>query len=637
MVWKNFMYSPLNLHTHYSLLRGFSRPTEVAKRMAELNIGSAALTDFDTLSGTVNFFKSMNDVGIKPIIGTKVLITNLDGVSGYVTLMARNLDGWREIVQLSSLSYTIGSTPSVSFSDIEHLKNVIVLCGEPESLFTNAIVSRKIAYVNSNPSNYESYFTHTDYKAKVKSLAERFKKAFGDRFFIAIQRVNQKICPIDGIVADVLTDISKSLQVNRVGVPNTFYNKKEEVNLHRLVLCSHAGKGWNAMQTAIESEELASHARFMRDDRCHTLSYEDMKQIYTEEEIKNSLLISDMCDKFSILANPTIPQFKCPQNLSEKDYLLQLCRTGWSRLKNKLDSTKTSEYVSRVNNELGVFNEVGLEGYFLIMQDIVNWAKAQGMLVGCSRGSAGGCLVSYLIGITSIDPVIYDLYFERFYNKGRNSPGKVSFPDIDVDFPIAGREKVIQYIRDTYRSENVAQVATFSRLQGRGAVREVMRVHQACDKDTIDSICKYIPQEAEIADKLEEAKETSIIRWTLRNEPEDLRNWVQIDDDDNLTGDMAQYFQEAIAIEGTFKSYGKHASAVIISNSPIASVCPMIRDKKTGIPITGIEFEELESLGLVKFDILGTTILDKLMGVNQILKTGTLEYIEVEQEEEHEE
>lgn len=629
------MYSPLNLHTHYSLLRGFSKPSEVAKTLADQNISSAALTDFDTLSGTVNFFKAMNDVGIKPIIGTKVMIKDIH--SGYITLMARNLAGWGELVKLSSLSYTMGDVPYVKLDDLASLDNVIAICGEPDSWFANIIVSKKIAYINQNPSAYESYFTNLDYKKSVDAAVERLKGIFGDRFFIAINRVNQKACPMDKIIADVLTESAVKYKIKRVGVPSVFYNKKEEVNLHRLLLCSHSGMGWNAMQFAVQTEEFAEHARFMNDNRSYTLSYEQMKEIYTDEEIQNTLYLANMCEKYNILANPTLPKFKCPNNLSEKDYLLQLCREGWIRLKHKLDTSKQSEYISRVNNELGVFNEVGLEGYFLIVQDIVNWAKSQGMLVGCSRGSAGGCLISYLIGITSIDPVIYDLYFERFYNKGRNSPGKISFPDIDVDFPMAGREKVIQYMRDTYGDENVSQVATYSRLQGRGAIREVLRVHGAVDKDIIDLISKFIPQEAEIADKLEEAKESSIIRWTLLNEPEDLQNWVQMDDDGNISGELSQYFEEAIKIEGTFKSYGKHASAVVISTRPIAEICPMIRDKKTGAPITSIEYEELEGLGVPKFDILATTILDKLMGVNQILKTGSLELIEVEQEQSNEE
>jgi len=239
------------------------------------------------------------------------------------------------------------------------------------------------------------------------------------------------------------------------------------------------------------------------------------------------------------------------------------------------------------------------------------------------HNSAAGCLTSYLLNITSIDPIVYGLMFERFYNEGRNSPGKTSFPDIDVDFPVFGRERVIEYIRQKYGRNQVSQIFTLQEIQGRSAIREVLRVYAACPQEFINEISKKLPQKASIADKLEEAKETSIIRWTLENEPDILKDWCEIKDDE-LVGEYAFYFDKAIQIEGTFKGYGKHASAVVIANEPIAGICPMVKDKSSDEFIAAIEYEELEKMGLMKVDILGCISLDKLAAVNDLLQFGEI-------------
>lgn len=625
------MYTPLSLHTHYSLLRGLSKPVELAHALAEKNIGVAAITDFDKVSGAVAFAEACQDNGIKSILGSKILIGE-DG--GYVTVIAKNKAGWRELAHVSSISHDkahLKTEPCLRFEELAALKNVIIIMGEPESALANAIVANSLAYVNKNPQNYLSFFLHGNYDDKATELLERYKAHFGENLFIAVQRMNSIACPIDTIVADKVTQLGIKLGIKRVAVPNSFYLNKADKFDHNLLLCSFNKFHWKDLNTSIETEEHARLSRFVNDDNCHLPTSEEMASIYTEDEIKNSILVGDMCEQYSILANPTLPDFVCPPGMTQPEYLKQLCREGWKRLTPKLDLTRTSEYVARIEQELGVFGKAGLEGYFLIVQDFVNWAKNQNILVGCSRGSAGGCLVSYLTNIITIDPIINELYFERFYNEGRNSPGKISHPDIDVDIPVFFRERIFAYLKVKYGEQNVSQVCTFSSLQGRGAIKEVLRIHGACPQDQMNEISKRLPQKHEIEDKLNDVKETSVIRWFLNNDPDTLADFVVANGDGTYSGPMASYFEQAIRIEGTYKSYGKHASALVISPSRIDEICPMLNDKTTGELIVGIEYESAEKMGIPKFDILGLSTLDKLMGVNQLLKTGNLRTTEFDE------
>lgn len=339
-------------------------------------------------------------------------------------------------------------------------------------------------------------------------------------------------------------------------------------------------------------------------------------QLYSDEQIKNTEKLIDRIEDFNILNKPLLPDFACPSGMSQSDYLKELCRNGW-RKRNLNRLSNQEEYKDRVLRELDVINRANLSGYFLIVQDIVNWAKAQGWLCGPGRGSAAGCLISYLIGITEIDPLKHDLMFERFYNEGRNSPGKISLPDIDSDFPINKRQPVIDRIKEVYGASCVSHIATFGGLQGRGAMTEVLRLHQAVAMNEIKRITEVLPAFDKISDKLEAEQENSIIRWTLRNEPDLLSSWCRMSEDENcenqkFEGDLAQYFEQAIRIEGLFKTRGVHASGIIVCNQPISNICPV----EGGTAL--IEMNELESLGLVKLDILGVAILDKLMRGNEL-------------------
>lgn len=328
----------------------------------------------------------------------------------------------------------------------------------------------------------------------------------------------------------------------------------------------------------------------------------------------------DMVGDYDILSKPRLPKF-CDED--ELGLLREKCREGWRQKRDKIPDERIQEYGDRVKMELSVIEEANLAGYFLIVADFVNYCKRNGILIGPGRGSAGGCLLSFLLDITTIDPIKYDLLFSRFYNKGRNTGDHVEYPDIDIDFPINHRQTVIDYIKERYGKERVAQVITFGSLSGRGALQAVLRAHNVMDSKSIDEVTSKLPQDAEINDKLADSGYTSIIEWTLDHEPDLVSDWCR-KHDDNYVGELAQYFRQAARIEGTYKSTGKHAAGIVIGHTTLSEAYPMCKEKKGDEWIVALEMGDLAKAGAIKFDILGVAALDKLMLVNRFLMEGNI-------------
>ena len=234
-------------------------------------------------------------------------------------------------------------------------------------------------------------------------------------------------------------------------------------------------------------------------------------------------------------------------------------------------------------------------------------------------------MISYLIGITEVDPLEYDLIFERFYNIGRNTEDHISLPDIDMDVPATKRDEVIDYIRSKYGEGRVCQMVTFGRLQGRSSLKEVLRVHDACSFDEMNTITKSLPQEDKISDQLESMESSSSIMWTLTYQPDTLKGYCELKEDGSLGGDYSKLFEQAIRLEGTYKSQGKHAAGVVISSKDLDKSCPMVKETNGTGKIAGLEMIDLEAMGHVKFDVLGVNLLDKIMGVREQLLTGVID------------
>ena len=405
-------------------------------------------------------------------------------------------------------------------------------------------------------------------------------------------------------------------------IKNYFYVDESEVDIHRISLCSglktplpdimkHISKG------TLKSE-LKPYLKFFTSSGFGVPSKDKAEPSTELAEIVSK------CEDYEILEKPKLPEFPTPNGESEEEYLKELCRQGWVEMLSKKGVVEKEEvkqkYLDRFNEEFGVIKGAHLFGYFLIVWDVINFVKRQGWVSGPGRGSAAGCLISYLLGITKIDPIKFDLLFSRFYNAGRNTEDHVSLPDIDVDVPGDKRDEVIAYLKDRYGAGNVSQMITYGRYRGRSSLKEVLRINKACGHAEMNAMTKPIPDEAAISDQLEmmDEEDRSIIRWTLINCADEMQQWCHLDEEGNLKGDYAPYFDQAIRLEGTFKSQGKHAAGVVISREPLDKVCPMLPEK-SGELIAGLEMNDLEALGHVKLDILGLRLLDKLMEIQGLI------------------
>ena len=404
----------------------------------------------------------------------------------------------------------------------------------------------------------------------------------------------------------------------------TYYTEKEQAELHRILLCSKLKTTLPKVRRNGLSKDQEEWSRFFESNDFYLKDRSEVSKIVVDDpRMEDFDEIFNKCENYNILNQPMLPTFATPNGETEKEYLRSLARQGWKDL---LGDTVTSEegrkvYGDRFRKEYDVIENANLFGYFLIVWDILNWCRDQGWMVGPGRGSAAGCLISYLIGITQIDPIEFDLLFERFYNAGRNTDDHISLPDIDMDVPGDKRDEIIAHLKEKYGNYNVSQMLTFGRLQGRSALKEVLRVNNACGFGEMNEMTKYIPDEAAISDQLSamDDEDRSIIRWALMNNADDLRDYCYIDDTGQMQGDFAEYFQQAIDIEGTFKTQGKHAAGVVISAEPLFKVCPMVNQKSGGEKIAGLEMNDLEALGHVKFDVLGINLLDKLMKIKELI------------------
>lgn len=491
--------------THYSLLKGFIKPSEVAKKCKEYGYTHCLIADIDTISGVIDFFSEMKKAGIIPIIGMK-------DRSGYY--IAKSIEGYKKLIRLSS--------------------------------------------------GYDVIFVDEELQFYKEDELASF---------------------------------------------NAFYANKEDSILHQIAICS----GFKTTLKKSKNIDLGEYRKFFDRDDFHFKRMDETN--CTKAQIENTdKLISQLKD-YTILSQPKLPKVDCG-NMNENDYLTQLCRNGWKAKLSHLKGDTKQEYVNRIKYELSIIHGFNLSGYFLIVEDIVRYVRDNGWMPGPGRGSAGGCLVSYLLSITEIDPIPYDLLFSRFLNSGRFSKDNISLPDIDIDVPTKHRDQIIEYLKTKYGHDKVCQMITLGRLQGRAALKEVLRICSDLSQAEMNELTKALPQESAISDDLEEMEIKSIILWALENTPAKLEKWCKLDKENNLVGELSDLFSLAIRIEGTYKSQGKHPAGVVISNQDLIEDAPLIKDTN-GDRVVGFEMSDLDKAGLTKFDILGINLLDKVMEITQ--------------------
>lgn len=602
-------YTPLNLKTHNSLLTGLSKPEQITDRLKELNIEAAGIADHNILSGNIDYYKALKKGGHKSLLGCQFNICSEPSTkqekdnrqTSYLNLVARNKVGWKNLIRLITLSNRpdrFYHKPRLSLDDFGG--------------YTDGL----IAYAGSNMSIL----------AKDKSNKDKLVGLFGkDNLFVEVQLFNK-----DTVQADEMRALAASEGLRPIATPNPYYLSREDVYDQRVLLCSSLGTTFPQVQTRLLESDEDGYSPFFKNDCYFLPAYDEMLAFgHTEAELQNTNLLRDMCESYDVTHKPILPEFKCPNGMNPDEYLRQLCREGWKpKVMSKIAKALESGYVERVKEELGVLQGAGLSSYFLILDDICRFIQRKGWLPNVGRGSAAGCLVSYLISLTQVDPIKYGLIFSRFYNEGRNTKDRVSMPDIDIDVPSSKRDEVLAYIKSVYGDNNVGQICAFQTMKGRGAIKAVLGAYGATPFELMNKITEPIPDEAEIADDLqvmkEEEDESSIIKWTLENRGKQLQEWVTLKEDGTIDGPLAKRFEQAIRLEGTRKSYGKHASGVVISTENLGDVCPLIIDKKNDMMITGLEMKNVEDIGLVKLDILGVNLLDKIQGIADILRSGDI-------------
>jgi DNA polymerase-3 subunit alpha len=612
----------------FSLLDGLSKPEQIADRCKEIGASACALTDHGNIAGAIKFYSAMKNAGIKPILGCELYICEQDpkiqekenrNLSHFIVL-AKNNKGWLDLVKIVSESNKpehYYHKPRLDLKTIAKLNsgNLISITGHLGSTLADTIL--------------DEYDLKDNWLELGKNHIEYLKTIFNDYVFLEAQLMDSDNLPVQKTLTSAIRELGKITNTKVICTPDAHYCKKEDAIDQRILLCNNLKTTFPEISRKISNNEDVPLSGFFTSDNYHIPSQEEIKDLHTIEEIQNTNFVANLVDSYEILSKPRLPEFKCPNGFDQDEYLRELCRQGWKqKIANVINKEDQQIYVDRIKYELDVLQGAGLSSYFLIVQDIVNFVRKSGWLPGPGRGSAAGCLVSYLIGITSIDPIKYSLIFDRFYNSGRNTKDHISMPDIDVDVPINKREAIIQYIKDKYGHDKVSQMVTFNTIKGRGALKDVLRVYGNVSFEEMNRITKNIPDEAKIADELQEMKEetgeASIIRWALENNSDKLKEWCYIDDNNELQGPLAKRFEQAIRLEGTKSNQSRHAAGIAISSDPLKDICPMVYDSKNEQLIAGMEMQDLEGIGIIKLDILGVAMLDKVMTIQHLLQEGVV-------------
>ena len=576
---------------------------------------AVALTDHGNMSGSVEFYKECKKQDIKPLIGIELYICppgkyakdkNGENKSlNHLVVLAKNHIGYKNLLKLHKISnahfyYRPRIDEDILFA---HSEGLIVINGHIQSSIFDTLFFNLDGVSSCETIDCARQYLYSDYEARFLELANKYKKVFGDDFYIECQLFDKSEMwqQASGLI---LFELAKKYKFNVTGTGDAHYLTSEDAVLH---------KTFCAIKQNTKIKDLPNIGYF-QNGTYGIVTQELAKKCYPEELIAATQEIANKIESYDITLPAAIPSANIE---NPREFIKDKCETKLKEL-NLYNET----YLNRLEYELEIVELGNLYDYFIIVADYMQWAMNNNILRGPGRGSAGGSLISYLLNIITIDPLKYDLLFDRFYSKDR-ALGKV-MPDIDSDFPASRRDDVINYIRNKYGHDRVAGVVTFSTLQGRNALKDVLRVYSACDFQSMNKMTELIPARDKISDDLaifkEESGSDSILFFCLKEMPDLLRDYCYLDEDGNFAGDYADYFKIAIGLEGAIKAESKHASALIISSHSIDEIAPMIRDKSSDEFLVGLDMDSFESVSLVKFDVLGVKTLDCLSEINKILK-----------------
>lgn len=599
-MWINFKN-----FSHYYIQRSISKPAQIIERCVDLQLPAHTLTD-NNLNGYVPLLKAKKkfveeNKNERGEIAKKLKI-NVGMQIGGPIYIAKNLNGYKNLIKIYSN---------------QNKEEVI------NGLLSKDLISIRDFGLDFFQENYNQALISNSLEECTKLVKPGWDKRIignlavfdkcGMTTYFGIQLVDKDTNPINHVVAKGLRWLDK----NRcVAVAESCYVNQNENKDQWITLCTKMKTTLPKVQTSLTKEENTELVKYFKSNEYYIRDEDDLAGLHTQIELDNSINIQEQIEEFDVFSKPILPKFPCPQEINSEEYLKQLCREGWKqKIANKIPKEKHQEYASRVKHELAVLQKANLNDYFLILADLAKFCRDNGYWYGPARGSAAGCMIAYLVSITAIDPILFGLIFERFYNDGRNTADRTSYPDIDFDIETRFKEKAIQYFKTKYGENNVAQIGTFGRSMGRSILTDVLTVHAVFAPADIKRVTKIIPDEAAIADDLNEMKEeegeSSIIRWSLENQANQLQDYCYLNKDGVCEGPYAKYFEQAIRLEGVIRSEGTHAAGLLIWPEAITNSFPTRLDKQGRTVIT-YGMNEIESVGGVKMDILGINILDKM-------------------------
>ena len=561
---KEFVH--LRLHTEFSLIDGLVRIPTLMGEVAAQGMPAVAVTDATNFYGLIKAYKAAQRAGLKLIVGVDLWVEDADDRDRPkpLSLLAMNEQGYQNLTLLISRAWREGQyhgSPRIERDWLDtHAEGVLALSGGCQGEFGQLLIN--------------------GHDAEARASLQRWMTTFPDRFYIELHRTG-RLGEEDYLHAAV--DLAAEMACPVVATNDVRFIGTDEFEAHEARVCIGYGRTLDDPRRP----KLYSDQQYLR-------SPEEMAELFSDlpEALVNTVEIARRCSVTIPLGEPSLPDFPVPEGTTIEDFLSQLSHEGLSRRLEQLQVSNpetVSEYRQRLDFELGVINEMGFPGYFLVVMDFIRWGKQQGIPVGPGRGSGAGSLVAYVLEITDLDPLAYDLLFERFLN-----PQRVSMPDFDVDFCMDRRDEVIEYVADTYGREAVSQIITFGTMAAKAVVRDVARV-QDKPYGLADKMSKLIPFEVGI---------------TLEKALEQEEALAQLLKDD---GSAQEIWDMAVQLEGVTRNVGKHAGGVVIAPSRLTDFSPLYCDEEGGGLVTQYDKNDVEEAGLVKFDFLGLrtlTIID---------------------------
>ncbi|WP_445577513.1 DNA polymerase III subunit alpha [Pseudomonas sp. E141] len=561
----------LRLHTEYSLVDGLVRIKPLVKTLVGMNMPAVAVTDQNNMCSLVKFYKNAMGAGIKPICGADLWLSNKDPDAplSRISLLVMNAVGYRNLTELISRGFIDGQRNGSIIIEREWVaeanEGLIMLSAAKEGEIGLALLS-------GNPEEAEV-------------LARDWMAVFPDRFYIEVQRTNR---PNDEEHLHAAVALADRIGAPLVATNDVRFIKQEDFEAHETRVCIGEGR-------ALDDPRRPKNYS----DQQYLKSAEEMAELFSDlpEALENTVEIAKRCNIEVKLGKHFLPNFPIPDGMTIDEYFRKVSFDGLDERLSVLlpkDTTEDYEakrqvYVDRLNFELDIIIQMGFPGYFLIVMDFIQWAKSNGVPVGPGRGSGAGSLVAYVQKITDLDPLEYDLLFERFLN-----PERVSMPDFDVDFCMDGRDRVIDYVAEKYGRNAVSQIITFGSMAAKAVVRDVARV-QGKSYGLADRLSKMIP--FEVGMTLEKAYEQEEI----------LRDFIKVDEE------AAEIWEMARKLEGVVRNVGKHAGGVVIAPTKLTDFSPIYCDEEGDGLVTQFDKDDVEAAGLVKFDFLGLrtlTIID---------------------------